>query len=315
MLVLLLLGMAQPGWPQADMQSAMTLRDHIARELKFIEDAPHRHTTDVQLGRLWAHLGSDYQDEADIQLSEEAYTHALALLRTAPSAQVDYATALDSLGSLYLETDRMKESEDCSRKGLAVREAIGDQLGAAKVRSQLAIVLVNRHNFREAEQQTLAALQVMRDQQYPNASDIAGTLLSLSYARCLQDRCTEGLIDASQAMTIVRTALPSDSLQAGAAWLSGATWLALGFAQWKTGANADAESSMSESVRIFRSQTSLPDGVLRGALVQYSDYLKAMRRKGEAHQLDGEIVRLTNEQARSCKNCTIDVHALSNAMR
>jgi len=310
MLVLLLPGLVQPAWTQAGTQQITALRDRIAIEVKWIEDAPHQHTTDAQLGRLWAHLAFDYQDEGGVQLSEEAYSHAIALLQTDPSARGDYATALDSLGSLYLETNRMKESENCKNKALAVREALGDQLGAAQIRTQLAAVLFNLHKFKEAEQQALTALQVVREQQNPNPIDIAATLLPLSYARCLQNRCQEGLADASQAVDIVRTA----TLQPGTAWLVGAAWLTLGFAQWKTGVDADAENSMRESLRIFRSQTGLPHALLLRAHAQYSDHLKAMHRKAEAHQLGDEIARLTNEQTLACKNCTIDVRALSNAM-
>jgi len=309
-LMLLLPSLVQPAWPQAGTQQTTALKDSIAIELKWIEDAPHRHVTDIQLGRLWAHLAFDYQDEGEVQLSEEAYSHALSLLQTDPSARGDYATALDSLGSLYLETGRTKESENCKRKALAVRETLGDQLGAAQIRTQLAVVLVNQHKLKEAEQEALAALQVVRVQQNPNPSDIAAALVPLSYARCLQNRCQEGLADASQAVDIVRIA----TLQPGTAWLVGAAWLTLGFAQWKTGDDADAENSMRESLRILRSQSGLPNGVFLWAMVQYSDYLKAMHRKTEAHQLGDEIARLTNEQTRACKNCTVDIHALSNAM-
>jgi len=92
--------LAQPALPQENTQPAVTPRERIANELKLIEDAPHWHATDIQIGRLWGHLAFDYQSEGDMQLSEEAYSRAIVFLGTAPSAQSDYATALDNLGSL-----------------------------------------------------------------------------------------------------------------------------------------------------------------------------------------------------------------------
>lgn len=310
-----LLMLVQLAWPQAATQRPTALQERISGEIKLIEDTPRRSITNTQLGRLWARLASDYQDEVEVQLSEEAYSHALTLLQKDISAQSDYATALDNFGSLYLLTGRIKESENCRKRALAVREAIGDKPGVARIRAQLAIVLVNQHKFKDAEQQALTALQTMKEQDDPNLTDIAATLLPLSYARCMQDRCKEGLADANQAMTILRTTLPSDSLPAGVAWLVGSAWLTLGYSQWKTGATADAEISMQDSLHIFQNQPGVPDSVLLGALAQYSDFLKAMHRKTEAHKLSDEMSRLANEQTQRCGNCTVDVHALSNAMR
>src|SRR5215467_9383485 len=107
-----LLLLAETVWTQTMTQQDKVLRDRIAAVRQKIDTAARWHGTDDQLGGLWHRLATDYQDEGDLQRSEEAFTRSLKLLRNSPE-QKHYAAALDDLASFYLATGRGKEAENC----------------------------------------------------------------------------------------------------------------------------------------------------------------------------------------------------------
>lgn len=311
--VLLVLSMfAAAAWTQAIMQPDEVLRDRIAAYRQKIDTATSWHATDDQLGMLWLHVASDYADEFDFQRSEEAFAHSLKLLRTSPE-QSHYANALDNLGSVYLVTDRFQESESCRKKALAIYEGLGDEAGTARVHMGLSIALVHEHRFAESEEESTKALKSLQEQKEPDRYVLMADLISNSYAKCFQNRCDEGLIAASQAVTLVRATLPKDPR------IEVAALLALGFDQWKTGAEAEGEKAMREALELLRQGKDLPQAMLVDAQLQvltsYTNYLKATHQKAEAKQMQNEITRLKGKQTPFCKDCTVNAVALSTLRR
>jgi tetratricopeptide (TPR) repeat protein len=307
--LLALLLFAETAWTQTITKADEILRDRITATRQKIDTAASWHATDDQLGLLWLQVASDYADEFDFQRSEEAFAHSLKLLRTSPE-QKHYAAALDSLGSVYLVTDRLKESESCRRKALAIYEGFGDKVGASQVRIGLSIALVHEHRFAESEEESAKALKSLQEQKDPNKYVLVNGLLSSSYAKCFQGRCDEGLIAASQAMTLVRAMLPKDSL------VEAAALMVLGFEKWKTGDEAEGEKAMREALVLLRQETNMPYAKLVDAqlkvLTGYTSYLKATHQKAMAKQIENEMARLKGEQPpSSCKDCTVNAVALS----
>jgi tetratricopeptide (TPR) repeat protein len=285
------------------------LRDRIAANRQKIESAASWHATEEQLGGLWLQLAYDYQDEVDIPHAEEAYSHSLTLLRARPR-QKPYAIALDGLASLYLTTGRVKESETCQRKALAIFEALGDQAGIARIHVDMAIALLDERRWAESEAESEKALKSLRGQSEPNQSDFVAGLISSSYAKCFQERCKEGLITAREAVAAASVAFARDSLEGVSAVM------ALGFEQWKNGAEAEGEKTMWDALELMRQQKTMPqskqvDAELR-VLVSYTSYLKATHQKGKAKEMENEISRLKGEQTPFCKDCTVDAVALAN---
>jgi tetratricopeptide (TPR) repeat protein len=306
---LLLLSMLAAGaWTQTMTRSDEVLRDRISANRQEIDTAARSHATDDQLGVLWLRLANDYADGFDIQRAEEAYAHALRLLRDS-STQSYYAAALDGLGSLYLAADRWKESERCQAKALAIYEGLGNETGALRVRTGLAITFLHEHRWAESEAESAKALTSLQEQPAPDASDLVAGLIANSYAKCFQDRCAEGLAAASEAMRIARAGFAKDS----AAVMS--SLLAVGFAEWKTGAEREGERAMREALDLVREKTDMPRAVLVEAqlrvLTNYTNYLKAAHQKAKAKQMEEEIARLRGEQTPFCKDCTVNALALS----
>ena len=297
---------------QADMRSPI-VTERIAGELRAIESAAARHATDDQLGKLWEQLASDYQYEMDLPRAEAAYDHALKLLRGSVAARGDYATTLDGLGALYLLTGQVAESENCRSKALAIFNEEGDRKNVAMLHGDLAVILLTEGKYKDAEKEASKEIEGMLGQARPDATDLISTLIARGYARCLQRRCKEGLSDAEQAVDITQALVRPNSLAAAGSW----RWL--GYMEWKTGDVAGADEKMRRALQILNETSDLPSPVLVsariGVLRQYQQFLNETHRKAEARQVVDEIARLSRAQTPACRNCTVNVEGLRNALR
>jgi hypothetical protein len=306
--VLALLMFAERVWTQTTARADQIVHDRISATQQRIDSAATRHATDGELGVLWRQLGNEYQEEYDIQRAEEAYTRSLKLLHN-PSDRGRYAATLDDLGSLYLASERWKESESCRGKALAIYEELGNQAGIARVEVGLAITFVHLHRFAESEAEAAKALKSMQEQKEPDKGDLVAGLIVSSYAKCFQDRCNEGLVAAGQAMGLASARYRKDSLEVISALM------AIGFEEWKAGDEAAGEKAMHDALELARQSTNLPHAVLVDAqlriLAGYTKYLKAAHQKVKAKEMENEMARLKQDQTPFCKDCTVNAVALS----
>jgi tetratricopeptide (TPR) repeat protein len=291
---------------QTQTASIMPLPERITQELGLIHAAEQEHLPDVQLGYLWARLASDYRDKADFSRSEDAYNRSLRLLKAAPEAKADYATLLDKLGNLYLIYGHKDEAESCMKKSLAIRQELGNVTNIGLSHEHLAEVALARHKFKDAERAASEAYQILVTAKGSDTTGLAAVLVTLTYARCEQNKCAEGLQSAEQALSIVRTQYQPDSLHVGH------TLMALGFAKWKMGGNQDAEKAMLQGIQIIRTLNAPGDPNTRYAFMEYRDYLKAMHRSLDVKQIEEQLATSTHQP---CASCSVSVYSLSNAMR
>ena len=250
----------------------------------------------------------------DIPRAEQAYDQSLKLLRRSVTAQRNYAAALDGLASLYLLKGQMAEAENCRRKALAIFEAVGDPRNSLALHGNLAVILLKEQKFKDAENEASTAIEGMQDHVEPYATDLVSALLVRSYARCLQRRCKDGLSDATRAFQIVQAFLSPNSLAAAS------SWSALGYMDWKSGNVAGCDEKMRKALQVLSdNNTEVPYPIIVdsriGALTEYQQFLNATHRKPEAQHVGDEIARLTNEQSPVCKNCSVNVEGLTNALR
>lgn len=278
-----------------------------------IGSATDRHANAAELGTLWLRLGDEYQRRFELAQAEDAFTRSVALLRASANQQA-YADSLDGLGSLYFETGRPAEAENCLRKALAIYETLGDRARTAALHETIAMGLVFEHRFREGEAESVEAIQELEAESQPDLVEMAAALVTHSYALCFQGRCKAALEDADRAMALAQRVLQAESTAIVA------IWLARGFDLWKSGSVEEGGAAMREAIRIVNERTDLPHPLLVNSqlkvLRQYAAYLKATHqaahRKPEAALIEAEIRQLQSEQIAVCDRCTIDAAALSH---
>jgi len=292
--------------PHAIAQATSDLSSRINEDLRQVHDAEQQHLSNAQRGFAWATLAADYRDAAEFTRAEDAYNRSISLLKGAPEAAINYATALDNLGALYLLYGHSDEALICMKKGLAVREKLGNQAHIAMSLQHIADLDIAFHRFKDAEKEAAQAYQIVVTTNTPPPTTIA-VLATLAYSRCKQNKCAQGLHDAENAVAVARTFIPSNSFQYGL------TLITLGFAQYRTNQFNEAERSLLSGIQIVKAQTTPGDPTLFYSMREYLDYLKAAHRDAEAKQLETQLANSNIHQP--CATCSVSVYSLSNAMR
>ena len=291
------------GFPRsAQVCEAQSIEQQIAQEITLIHDGERDGLEPLKMGRLWAHLGIDYEDEAEFTKAESAYNHSLRILETLPSGKADYANVLDNLGSMYLMVGNLAEAERCSRNSLSLRETMGDGLQIARGKWHLAEVELGRHRAKEARQRSLEAYNEMVALKDPETKDQVSALITLTYAECIQSCADDGVAHAKQSVALARTTTSSDPIMMGQALQ------ALGYADWKAGIK-EAPEQMRSSILIFKEQNDRGRTYALGAMQQYRRYLEATHHWVEAKQVALEEEQLSKQRGK-CPNCTVSVYGL-----
>ncbi len=267
-----------------------------------VEEAEQQRLPPARMGYLWAVLANSYQGANRMDLAEESYDRALALLAKDPAARADYATALENFGSLYLELGHVEQARVLREKGLAIRRTTGDPLGIAISQQRLAEVELAQHRFKEAERDALAAYAVLSEK--GQLTTQLSALVSLSYAQCSLRSCAAGLAHARLALQRVQESLKPDSVELGH------VSMALGFALWKSGSTVEAEQSMNEGIRLLRLHLGDKSPLLMSALYEYRGYLDSVHRSPEVAAIDRLISAMRSSPTEAaCRQC-VSVYSL-----
>ena len=285
------------------------LHERIAQEIKDLALEEKNHTSAPRLAWGWAHLAIDYESAADFTDAESSFTRSLHLLGSDPANATLRTEVLDHLGSLYLDYNRLHEARNCRLEGLKLMIRQGDALGTARARSHLAEVDLASRKYKDAQAAADQAYQSLIALQEPRKVELVSSLVVLTYARCGLHDCASGLVNAQQAVDLSRSAFAQDAMPTAAALL------ALGYAQLKNGAPADAEATTQQALQIFKLRLTPPDPRLMRALAEYRDCLLAQHKKLEAQQVRNQLAEMGRQAKPSCTDCSVSVYGLSNSVR
>jgi tetratricopeptide (TPR) repeat protein len=281
------------------------LLNRIESESVQIRTAQRLNLSTVRVARLWAKLGSDYQDAGDFAQSESAYNRALHYFETDGNSGSEHATVLDNLGSLYLVYGRLREAERLRQQAFAERVALGNLLDVARSEGHLAEIFLVEKKYKEAAEHASLALRGMRDEGDKDVDDETSTLSVLAYALCYRDACQEGVKDARRAVELSSRTFAANSLPYGY------VLMAAGFAEWKYGDYERAATEMRRGIDILGQQLGERNRMVIDALVQYEKFLNSTKQKAEAKRVEAEVVQLEQEQRASCSTCTVSAFSLA----
>jgi len=304
--------------------------DHIAKPIpattqqmyrKLIQESEQRNDPPARQGYLWAVLAASYHDIGDIAGSQQAYERALPLLARSPQSRDNYATALDNLGSIYLELGNIADAEKVRTQAFHLREEMGNPIDLARGHEHLAEVLLARHRFKEAEQPARAAYDTLSAKAEPDDMDaptaehpqytarrgntMLAALITLVFAECNQSELQECMQAAKQADQIAtQTFAPGSLEQAHAA-------MALAFAQWKTGDVSIADQTLRSGMAMMKARLGEGHPLVLDSMYEYREFLQAQHRKADLSLLDHQIKDVKEHHpATACADCTISVFAL-----
>jgi hypothetical protein len=275
----------------------------IAQEAEKIRQSEQSGVDVLTLGRMWGHLGEDYEDAGEFDKAESAYNHALQLLGQSPETAKDYAAALDNLGSMYLAMHNNAAAERCRKRALSVRETTGDKVEIARGKSLLAETYLMEHKYKEAQQMAVEAYGEMVSLK-DSDNEIVATLVTLTFASSENGQRDYAVERGRDAKSLALAVLPADCLEIGE------TRMALGYAEWKAGIADGPAEEMQEGIRVLRKWTTAGHPYVVGAMTLYAAYLKAVHRKVEAKQVAEQARVEMSRLPGACVDCTVSVYGL-----
>lgn len=292
---------------QARQQQSAMPSLQISELQKQIKTAEIAHASAPQLATLWIALAGAYEEVVDHDSAENAFAHAIRLLRGSDAAQGLYANALDGIATVYFATGRADTAERCLRQAVKLEQAAGDSTAEITTRRDLAVALIKERKYEEAQKQASEALHLLEAQADLNVGETILVYLTRSRATCGMRRCEEALRDVDRAEALAVSNIGADPIEF-------ITIPALrGIEQFRSGALGQADRTFQQALRLLDSRVDIPAQFqihLREALLEeYSHLLGSAHRKQEKKKVDEEIAR-TKAQQPGCYRCTVSAASL-----
>ena len=259
--------------------------------------------TEGERGAAWDLLGSSYQDLQIFDRARQAYGKAVQTLRSVPSAQAQYAAALNNFATLEQTLGEKDSAKALSKKAERIDEQLGDPAGMAIASTNLAGIACAQKDFKTARRSLATAIKEAQATTQLKDDDYA-TMYAVKSALALHDGKNEEAISSIQQAIDrwIHAHGPSYFMLATAYLLRAKAWA-------KSGdygrALADAQHALAiDDVAIGRNTL----GYLT-AETEYAQILRASGAKEQASRLKKEASSALAElESRQCNGCTIDAN-------
>ena len=242
-------------------------------------------------GVAWLKLAILYQDAARYNNAESAYEKAIALLKTKDRAT--FATALDHLGTLYVERGKFSKAEPLERKALAIRQDAKDTAGVGVTLSHLATLSYGRHDLASAEANAEMAVSLLIPEHPVRHAETRATpeqqmsaLINLSLVRCAKGACDLAIHDLTRALNLAHSHYAINSVPVGL------IDFLLGYAHWKNGDDHSATMLMLAGTTEMEDQLGWGHPTYVAALGQYRLFLAQGGKTAEAKEVQLRIAKL-----------------------
>lgn len=280
---------------------------HITALQSKLRVAVEQHVSPEQQGLLWHSLGVAYENGFDYDNAEDAFAHAIHLLRDT-AAKKAYAESLHQTGDIFVMQGRLKEARNSLAQARGVFEELGDKQSVALVRGSIALALLCEHKFPEAETEASATIAALESAETYSRVDLENAYMIRARAIAGEGRPEKAFEDIAHARTVVAndpTANEVDRI---------AILLAQGELQMQVGRETEGTQSMTEALKRARALTGLPPTT--SALFQASILEREVISMRKAHHKDdAKVLEDQRKQALTaaragCGGCTVSVNSL-----
>ena len=242
-------------------------------------------------GAEWLKLAIVYQDAARYTDAEFAYRNSIALLKHEDHSTL--ATALDHMGTMYVECGKFAKAEPLERKALAIRQDANDTEAIGTSYAHLANLSYGRHDLASAEADAKMAVSILVPERSAHDSRSSATpeeqmsaLINLSLIRCANGQYAGATHDLDRALRLARAYYPPNSVPVG--FID----FLLGYADWKSGKDPTAAELMKNGTSEMETQLGWGHPTYIAALRQYRTFLAEQGHGAEAEELTAKIADL-----------------------
>ena len=247
--------------------------------------------------------GLEQHDEA-----RRSFEAAIEILKAIPDQQVQYATALDNLGSVKADMGDFDESRSLRLRARQLFESLGNHAGVARTSNNLVLVAIAQGSRKDARRFLKDALREESAVATPNLGDLA----EIYSAECLLDE-HDG--DIPGALAAVNRAINLWIQHYGPAYYMLADGYAIrGHLYDNLHDYPDAVSDMQHSLKLLAENGQTGSRVYFLTQISYAHVLRDLGVKTDAARIESvarsALVSLGNQQ---CRNCTISAESLRSS--
>jgi|GEM_PF-3263991 len=176
--------------PTEELARASSLNDEgrFAETIQTIGSffAQGRPNDDALIGIAWNIRGVALENLGDWEGARRSYETAVAILCAKPDQILQYASALDNLGSLKADMGQLQESRSLGIHAQQLNQSAGNYAGAVRASIKLALVALAQRDRKSTRQFLAEALKELSLVPSPEASDLAA-LHNAQALECVQD--------------------------------------------------------------------------------------------------------------------------------
>jgi tetratricopeptide (TPR) repeat protein len=234
----------------------------------------------LQAGRIWSHLGTLYQDAGMYRQAEQALEHAMRLLTLAPVSKPDLAMAIDSLGTLAMQTGNVKDAERAETKALKMREGAGLKSELPKSWYHLATLYLRERQPAKAKDFAERAVNAFFADGSALPEDRLGSQLVLASALCQSRQYSEAIDKLRSTLHMARETYGPDTLPAGF------SSFLLGYALWKSGDLSSAGELMQDGATTMGKALGWEHPGYLLVMTRYAQFLRDDHRQDAARSIE-----------------------------
>jgi tetratricopeptide (TPR) repeat protein len=287
-------------------------REELQKEIVVYEAASlHAETPNmsaIQAGQIWSRLGSLYQDAGMYGQSERAFEHAMRLLTVTPVSKPDLATAIDDLGTLYMETGNVKEAEHAESKALKIREESNLKSELPKSWYHLATLYLREHHPGKAREFAQRAVDAFFADASAVPEDKTGSLLVLASSLCQSHQYSEAITKLQSALQMTTETYGSSSFP------TGLNTFLLGYGYWKNRDLTSASELMQRGSDIIGKELGSKHPAYLSVMTEYAKFLRDEHKQDVARAIERQVkqkrAQLNADPAYSHNLQTMDITAL-----
>ncbi|MEI9979303.1 MAG: hypothetical protein WDN23_09920 [Edaphobacter sp.] len=268
---------------------AAAFKQNLESRIRGFEDAVRKneanHASNLEQGKVYAHLGLLYEDVAQLERSEVALERAVSLLRRDVDSKRELAKALSELGSLHVVMGKLRKSEKEEQEELRLGKELGDELQIAQSWDDLAALSLARHQYGKARDFAQRAVTGFVENKSAERYSAIFSRYTLALADC-------HLKDYASAIPLLASAIDEAraTRQAGDLPIGFGEFL-LGYALWKSEDSSAANGHLQEGVATMRGQLGWGHPAYLKMLGYYSQFLRESRQVEAANDVQRQIRR------------------------
>jgi len=260
-----------------------------------IQEAELKHASQETMVTIFRSLGALYSLAGMFPKAEETTNHAIELMRGGPEDQL--AEEFNALSLIHSSMGDLRKAEKDEMQALAIRQKIGDRLGLALTRIDLASVYLEENKNQKALEYATDSYQELQHGIHMRSSDRIGVQQVMAFSLCRTHRCSEGLPIMKRALDEANKVYGSESLSAAA------QGFALGYVYWLNGDISDASDWMPHSLERMKKDIGWNSPLYVSSMVLYEQFLRKSGQREEARRAEAELHRIQS---------IVDVRALAS---